>query len=253
MRLPFKFKTIAALLTVVVLVGVGVFLVWANTPLGPMPEAEIALQSDDQVTVTLDPWITFEPAVTDGTAVETGLIFYPGGRVDARSYAPPARAIAEEGYLVVIPPMPLSLAVFNPDAASDIIAAHKEVVTWVIGGHSLGGAMAANYVYNNPRLIDGLVLWASYPAENNSLALRSDLPVLNIYGTNDGQAEELWEARDRLPPETQWMVIEGGNHAQFGWYGRQSGDGEATITREQQQEAFTQATAALLNAVTLEK
>lgn len=252
MRLPLKFKTIAALLAVVVLVGVGIFLVWANTPLGPMPEAEIALQSNNQVTVTLNPWITFEPTATDGTAVETGFILYPGGHVDARSYAPPARAIAEEGYLVVIPPMPLSLAVFNPDAAADIIDAHDEITSWVIGGHSLGGAMAANYVYNNPEQIDGLVLWASYPAENNSLAL-SDLPVLNIYGTNDGQADALWEARDRLPPETQWLVIEGGNHAQFGWYGRQSGDGEATITREQQQEIFTQATISLLDSVTLEQ
>jgi pimeloyl-ACP methyl ester carboxylesterase len=246
MRLPLKLKTIAALLAVILLVGTAVFLVWASNPLGPMPEAETALQSDDQLTVDLDPWITFYPAET---AVDTGFILYPGGRVDAHSYAPPARAIAEEGYLVIIPPMPLSLAVFNPNAAADIMAAHDEITTWVIGGHSLGGAMAANYVYNHPGEIEGLVLWASYPAENNSLALQSGLPVLDIYGTNDGQAAELWEARDRLPPETQWLVIEGGNHAQFGWYGRQSGDGEATISREQQQEAFTQATVDLLAAV----
>ena len=245
MRLPLKFKTIAALLAVVVLVGTAVFLVWASNPLGPMLEAEAALQSDGQVTVVMDPWITFEPV---DTAVSTGFIFYPGGRVDAHSYAPPARAIAAEGYLVVIPPMPLNLAVFNPNAADDIIAAHDEIKTWVIGGHSLGGAMAANYVYNHLGQLDGLVLWAAYPAENNDLALR-DLPVLNIYGTEDGQANELWEARFRLPPETQWLVIEGGNHAQFGWYGRQSGDGEATISREQQQEAFTQATVALLASV----
>lgn len=244
-----KLKTGLALIAVILVVGTAVFLVWAGNPLGPMPEAETALQSDDQITVSLEPWITFEPV---GTAVETGFILYPGGRVDARSYAPPARDIAAAGYLVIIPPMPLSLAVFNPDAAADIIIAHDEITSWVIGGHSLGGAMAANYVYNNPGQIDGLVLWASYPAENNSLAL-SDLPVLNIYGTNDGEADALWEARDRLPPETQWQVIEGGNHAQFGWYGRQSGDGEATITREQQQEAFTQATISLLDSVTLEQ
>jgi len=211
-----------------------------------MAEAEAALQSDETISVALDPWLTFKPA---GTAVDTGFIFYPGGRVDARSYAPPARAIAEAGYLVVIPPMPLSLAVFNANAANDIIAAHDEVTTWVIGGHSLGGAMAASYVYNHPDQVDGLVLWAAYPASNNSLAAISNLPVLDIYGTEDGQAAELWEARSLLPPETQWLIIEGGNHAQFGWYGRQSGDGEATISREQQQEAFTQATAALLASV----
>ncbi len=244
MRLSSKLKTFLALIAVVLVVGTAVFLVWAETPLGPMPEAEAALQSSDQIAVDIDPWITFEPMETTAT---TGFILYPGGRVDARSYAPPAHAIAEAGYLVIIPPMPLNLAVFSPNAADDIIAAHDEITSWVIGGHSLGGAMAANYVFNHPDQVDGLVLWASYPAENNDLALY-DLPVLSIYGTEDGQADELWAARVRLPPETQWQVIEGGNHAQFGWYGRQSGDGEAAITREQQQEAFTQATANFLAA-----
>jgi pimeloyl-ACP methyl ester carboxylesterase len=145
--------------------------------------------------------------------------------------------------------MPLSLAVFNPNAAADVIAAHSEVTTWVIGGHSLGGAMAANYVYNHPGQVDGLVLWASYPAENNSLADQDSLPVLDVYGTEDGQADELAAAAVRLPSETFWVVLEGGNHAQFGWYGRQSGDGEATISREEQQAQVVQATTALLSLV----
>ena len=246
MKFSRKLRTVLGLLAVILVVGTAVFLIWASNPLGPMPEAEAALQSDEQVTVSLDPWITFGPA--DKT-VDTGFIFYPGGRVDARSYAPSAHAIAAEGYLVVIPPMPLSLAIFNPNAAADVIAAHNEVTTWVIGGHSLGGAMAANYVYNHPGQVDGLVLWAAYPAENNSLANQSDLSVLNIYGTEDGQVEELWDGRFRLPSDTQWMVLEGGNHAQFGWYGRQSGDGEATISREDQQANVVQATTALLTSV----
>jgi pimeloyl-ACP methyl ester carboxylesterase len=238
-------KTVLAVFAVVLIGGTLVFLVWASNPLGPLPEAETALQSDAEILVAVDPWITFTPAngVTD-----TGLIFYPGGRVDFRSYAPPARAIAADGYLVVIPRMPLSLAVFNPAVAADIIAAHPEIATWVIGGHSLGGAMAANFVYNNPDQVDGLVLWAAYPAASNDLSL-FQLPVLDIYGTNDGQAAELADARVLLPPDTQWLVIDGGNHAQFGWYGPQSGDGEAQISREQQQEAVTQATIALLETV----
>ena len=246
MKFSRKLRTVLGLLAVILVVGTAVFLIWASNPLGPMPEAEAALQSDEQVTVTLDPWITFYP--TD-TAVDTGFIFYPGGRVDAQSYAPPAHAIAAEGYLVVIPPMPLSLAVFNPNAAADVIAAHSEVTTWVIGGHSLGGAMAANYVYNHPGQVDGLVLWASYPAENNSLADQDSLPVLDVYGTEDGQADELAAAAVRLPSETFWVVLEGGNHAQFGWYGRQSGDGEAKISREEQQAQVVQATTALLSLV----
>ncbi len=245
MKFSLKLRTILGLLAVILVVATAVFLIWASNPLGPMPEAEAALQSDDQVTVSLDPWITFYPA---DTAVDTGFIFYPGGRVDARSYAPPARAIAAEGYLVVIPPMPLSLAVFNPDAADAIIAAHDEVTTWVIGGHSLGGAMAANYVYNHPGQVDGLVLWAAYPAENTSLADQR-LPVLYVYGTEDGEVQKLWDARFRVPSDAQWLVIEGGNHAQFGWYGRQPGDGEATISRADQQADVVQATLALLSSV----
>ncbi len=244
MRMSKIVRTVLAIVGVVLLVGTAVFLIWASNPLGPMPEAEAALLSDETMTVSLEPWLTFAPA---DTAVDTGLILYPGGRVDYRSYAPTARAIAAEGYLVVIPAMPLSLAVFNPGAAADIIAARDEVATWVIGGHSLGGAMAANYIFNNPEDADGLVLWASYPAENDSLALWRDLPVLSVYGTNDGVSNETWDSR--LPPETQWLAIEGGNHAQFGWYGRQSGDGEATINREQQQEHVIQGTVAFLTAV----
>ncbi|MCB9419130.1 MAG: alpha/beta hydrolase [Ardenticatenaceae bacterium] len=246
MKLSRKLRITLGLLAVILLVGTAVFLIWAENPLGPMPEAEAALQSDEQVMVSLEPWMTFEPV---DTAVDTGFIFYPGGRVDARSYAPPARAIAAAGYLVVIPPMPLNLAVFDSDAADDVIAAHEEITKWVIGGHSLGGAMAANYVYNHPGALDGLVLWASYPAENNSLVDHTNLRVLSVYGTEDGQAEELAAAAERLPVDTVWTVIEGGNHAQFGWYGRQSGDGEATISREDQQEDIVQATTAFLSTV----
>jgi len=162
-------------------IAIAGFIIWAETPLGPMPEALAALQSDSQVQVETDPWLTFVPA---GRQSETGLILYPGGRVDARSYAPPAHAIAAEGYLVVIPPMPLNLAFLAPGRADAVIGAHPEIRRWVIGGHSLGGAMAANFVYNHPDRVAGLVLWASWPAGNNSLT-EFDLPILSIYGTED--------------------------------------------------------------------
>ena len=156
------------LLAVILLVLAG-FTIWAYTPLGPMPEAIAALQSDAQVQVETSPWLTFTPV---GTQPTTGFIFYPGGRVDPRSYAPSARALAEQGYLVTIAPMPFNLAVFKPAAADAVIAAHPEITHWVIGGHSLGGAMAANYVYTHPDAVQGLALWAGYPAGNNSLADR---------------------------------------------------------------------------------
>ena len=99
---------------IVLLAAFAGFTVWAYTPLGPLPEATEALQSDSAVRVATAPWLTFTPVVTQPT---TGFVIYPGGRVDARSYAPAARAIAGRGYLVVIVPMPFNLAVFSPSAA----------------------------------------------------------------------------------------------------------------------------------------
>ena len=164
-----------------------------------------------------------------------------GGWIHA-SYAPIARALAEEGYLTFIVPMPLNLAVFDPGAAAEVIAAYPEITTWVVGGHSLGGAMAANFARKNPGLLDGLFLWAAYPAESDDLS-GQDLQVVSIYGTLDGlmTSVEVEASRALLPVNTIWAPIEGGNHAQFGWYGDQPGDNPATISREEQQAKTIQA------------
>ncbi len=99
----------------------------------------------------------------------------------------------------------------------------------------------------HPATVDGLVLWASYPAESNDLSAR-DVAVVSVYGSRDGLAtpEEVTASKDLLPPETRWVEIEGGNHAQFGWYGPQDGDLDATISRSAQQAQIVQATTALL-------
>jgi pimeloyl-ACP methyl ester carboxylesterase len=180
----------------------------------------------------------FEPATGEA---DLGFIFYPGGRVDYRSYAPLAHRIAAEGYRVIIVSMPLNLAVFAPGRAAQVIQAYPEIEDWVIGGHSLGGAMAANYVYRHPQAVQGLVLWASFPASNNSLS-DLDIPCLSIYGSQDGEVEKIRESAALLPADTRWVEITGGNHAQFGWYGPQSGDGQATIGHDEQQEAILTAT-----------
>jgi predicted alpha/beta-hydrolase family hydrolase len=226
-----------------VLLALAGFAIWAYTPLGPMPEALAALSSDEQIQVETGPWLTFRPT---GPQPDKGLILYPGGRVDYRSYAPLAREIARQGYTVVIVPMPFNLAVFGAGRAADVIAAHPEIKTWAIGGHSLGGAMAANYVYGHPDAVSGLVLMAAYPAGNNSLADRN-LDVISIYGTQDGAVDKLKAAQSLLPPGTEWTVIHGGNHAGFGWYGSQPGDGTASISREEQQTLTVDAVAALLS------
>ena len=229
------------------LVAVAGFVWWATSGPEPMPEALAALQSDSQVEVQQEPWLVFRPR--EGKAT-TGLILYPGGRVDSRAYAPAARALAEEGYLVTLVPMPLDLAFFAPNRASEVLAAFPAVDDWAIGGHSLGGAMAANFVYQNPDAVDGLVLWAAYPAEGNDLS-DYDQHVVSIYGTRDGVAsgEEIAASQALLPPTTRWVPIEGGNHAQFGWYGPQGGDNAATISRSEQQAQMVAATLELLQGL----
>jgi pimeloyl-ACP methyl ester carboxylesterase len=238
-----------------VLIGVAVlllaastaFVVWGLTPAPPMPEALAAIKSDERVTVSLDRWIVFEP--TDD-AHQTGLIIYPGGRVDPRAYAPAARAIAEHGYHVVIVPMPFNLAVFAAGRAAEVMHAYPATTRWAVGGHSLGGAMAALFADENLQLVQGLVLWASYPAQSNDLS-QSGLRVVSVYGTRDGLAtrEKIDASRALLPASTEWVEIDGGNHAQFGWYGAQSGDLPATIRRPAQQEQVVAATLRLLEAI----
>jgi hypothetical protein len=239
-----KLRLLLLILVVVLLLLIGGFVVWASTPPAPMPAAIAALESDERVTVQSGDWITFLPAQTTPT---TGFIFYPGGRVDARSYAVPLRAIAEAGYLVALVPVPLNLAFFGIENADAVIAAYPEISNWVIGGHSLGGAMAGRYAYDHADTIDGLVLWASFVEEDFSLAAR-DLSVASIYGTLDGLAsvESVEASRATLPADAQLVAIEGGNHAQFGDYGNQAGDRPATISRADQQAQAVAATVELL-------
>jgi dienelactone hydrolase len=145
--------------------------------------------------------------------------------------------------------MPLNLAVFDIDVADEIIQANPDIETWAIGGHSLGGAMAAEYVSANPLSVDGLFLWASFSAENTDLSGFTNLEVLSIYGTEDGEVEGIRASRERLPENTLWVEMEGANHAQFGWYGEQRGDGTATISRAEQQEIILENTFAFLRAI----
>lgn len=226
----------------------GGFVLWASSSLGPMPEAMPALASDEVVQVATTPWLVFEPLQVEAS---DGLILYPGGRVDPRAYAPAARAIAEAGYLVVITPMPLNLAVFSPGRAAAVMAVYPQITNWTVGGHSLGGAMAASFAQQNPMQVDGLVLWAAYPASNTDLS-GQQIWVSSVSGTLDGLAtpEKIEASRPLLPVGALWRPIEGGNHAQFGWYGEQEGDLPATISREEQQSLVVEATLELLSQVT---
>jgi dienelactone hydrolase len=185
-----------------------------------------------------------------GVSPLTGFIFYPGGHVDYRSYAPIAREIASRGYMVSIVEMPLSLAVFGINRADDVISAYPDLRYWVIGGHSLGGSMAASYAAGNPERVQGIAFWASYPASSDDFS-STDLKGLTTYGSNDlvlGM-DNFNATLPQLPPGTILQVIEGGNHAQFGNYGPQPGDGTATLSAADQQRQTADLMERLIRAV----
>ena len=213
-------------------------VIWFLIPLGPLDGAEDSLKNSEDVVVDDDPWLTFTP-VDEPT---TGLILYPGARVHPVAYAPAARAIAEEGYLTVIVPMPLNMAVLSPNRAEEVIDAHPEIETWAIGGHSLGGAMAAQFANTHRNDIRGVILWAAYPGVNTSLRNGGQM-VQVVYGTGDciSTPDEILATRARLPEEVDLIPIEGGNHLQFGWYEGQIGSCIPSINLEDQQAIAVEA------------
>lgn len=227
----------------ILLTGAG-FLLWAGKASGPEAAALRALESGEGVVVSPGDPLVYQPRKGEPAV---GLILYPGGRVDHRSYGPLARRLAAEGYLVAIPDMPLNLAVFDPGAAGEVIQAYPRVEAWAMGGHSLGGAMAARYASTHPGKVVGLVLWASYPPEGADLSGR-ELEVVSIYGTRDGLAspEEVLSARSLLPEQAEFVAVEGGNHAGFGYYGTQRGDLKALISQQEQADQVVSATLDLL-------
>ena len=238
-------RVLIGLLVVVVAAAVGLAL-WGNDAYPPQPPALDALESDAQVIVTQhDGFITFEPA---SLKPETGFVFYPGGRVDYRVYSPALHEIAARGYFVAVVKVRINLAFFDLNAAERVISQYPDIRYWAVGGHSLGGVAAASYAGDHLDAIDGLVFWASYPADD-SLA-GSPLRVLSIYGTNDMAGMETFDkSRAQLPADTTFVTIEGGNHAQFGAYGPQDGDKVATISAEEQWAQIVDATASFLGAL----
>jgi len=238
-------RIIGVVLLALVVVAVVGFLWWAQ-PQPLLPEATAALSSTELATYDgSGGLITYTPTAGEPT---TGLILYPGGKVPSAGYAPQARKIAEDGYLVVIVSVPFNFAVFDIEAAQPVIDAHPEIEHWVVGGHSLGGAMAAQFLSGNPGAAEGLVFWAAYSAADIS---SQGLAVASIYGSLDAGIPSLTSptAVANVGPDLTTTVIEGGNHEQMGWYTGQPNDPPATISRVDQQAQVITATKALLDAV----
>jgi hypothetical protein len=210
-------------LAALIVVAVAGFLLWAN--IGVMaaePEALAAVRDDPDVTLTDagGAWV-LAPASGDS---DTGLVFIPGAKVDPLAYAATLVGVVEEGATVVITKPTLNLAFFDFRPLSDFTDLVPGIDAWSVGGHSLGGVRACQLAEGT----DGLVLFGSYCANDLS---ESGLAALSISGSEDGLStpEKIDESAHLLPADTIFVMIEGGNHAGFGAYGPQAGDGEATI------------------------
>jgi len=249
-------------ITIIILTSLIVFLYCSRNiiaddppdPCPPLAEALDAMQSDSAVTVetvVVEEWeedsnfyYSFRPKNTDPTV---GFIIYPGAYVDPIAYAPPAHTIAAKGYLTVIVKMKNNLAIGETaERASKVLSDYGEIKKWVIGGHSMGGAASCYYAKNFTDNVDGVILWAAYPTEIWRIDDK-DLKVISIYGTKNPNLENFEASAEHLPPDTLFVVIEGGNHSQFGWYDASlCPEGmdrtPADITIEEQQNQIIQAT-----------
>lgn len=225
-----KLRLVLAIILVVVIVCAGAFAVYVNDYYHAEETAVQAMAVDGTVSVyeLTDSLTVFAPEEP-----LAGLIFYPGGKVEHTAYAPLLRACAERGVLCVLVQMPCNLAVLNVNGADGIRERFPEISRWYIGGHSLGGAMAASYASGHVNELDGVVLLAAYSTEDLT---QSGLAVCSIYGSEDRVLnKEKYDANRRnLPGDAVEFVIDGGCHAGFGCYGPQDGDGTPQISSEDQ-------------------
>lgn len=230
---------------VLLVLGVGWLagIAWLR-PLTAVEPALAAMHSDATVTVTESPTrIVLAPTDTpDGTAV----FFHPGALVDPRAYAAVLRPVAEAGHTVVIGKPPLGIAFLDTGAFDAARADEPSAAGWVVGGHSLGGVVAASEAddadSDATAPATGLLLYASYPAGDISDSLTA--AVLSVSGSRDrlSTPEKVDASRADLPPGAELTVVDGAVHADFGDYGPQPGDGTPTISHEDAREQISRTT-----------
>lgn len=230
--------TAGSILTVLLLITASFFIYVSDYYHADVAAAE-AMSSDNAVTVRETPY----GVLFDGPSDDKTLIFYPGGKVDETAYAPLLHKIASGGIDVCLMKMPCRLAILDANAADKAFAEHK-YSTWYIGGHSLGGVMAAKYASTNSDKIKGVIMLASYPSSQ----MPSGMDALLITASEDGviNKTKLKESRRFLPGKYTEVIIKGGNHSRFGNYGHQKNDSQASISSEEQQDKAAEAIAAFI-------
>lgn len=219
-----RLKIILILILLLPVILGGGFLIYASDYYRADETANAILQGG-QAEVR-DDMIILRPETASGSA----LIFYPGAKVEYTAYLPILEKLRQNGIASVLMKMPFNMAIFSVNAADKAFDKLSGVDHWFIGGHSMGGAMASSYAAGHQEKVKGLVLLGAY--------IYGDVPpqnALTVYGTLNADLEKHIDYTDNV------VIIQGGNHAQFGDYGEQKGDPKALISREEQQDITVQA------------
>lgn len=223
-------RVLLVLCLVLVLLGGGFF--WYVSDYYRAEDAAVTVLAQGQNLTTEDNLTILSPSTPSDTAV----IFYPGAKVEVIAYLPLLDQIRQTGVTCILVDMPFHMAIFDSNAAQDVMERFPDVAHWYVAGHSMGGAMASQFAANHPDEVDGLILLGAY--------IYGDYPpekTLTVYGSLNQSVE------DHLDYTENVVEIQGGNHAQFGNYGPQKGDAEATISAQEQQKQTVEAIAAFLS------
>lgn len=221
MRSIVKTRSVRRILAVLVLLFLCcvVFFSWYVSDYYRADETAQALLMDEHIEIQEDCTLLSPNQPTD-----TALIFYPGAKVEESAYLPLLEQLRQEGLACILVPMPFHMAIFDSDAALDVMEQFPDISHWYIGGHSMGGAMASQFASQHPDLVEGLILLGAYPYGEYAAE-----DTLTVYGSLNTSVAEKIDYTENV------VIIEGGNHAQFGNYGPQKGDAPAEITDAEQQ------------------
>lgn len=228
-----RLKKIGIGIGIVVAMFASTFFIYVSIYYKATPEA-LSVLNQPNVSVEADDLIYIASSVRSDTA----LIFYPGAKVEYTAYLPILEQIVDEvGIDVVLVKMPFNMPIFDQNRALEVMRSYPDIDTWYMGGHSMGGAMASSFSSNHPDDVEGLILMGSY--------IYGDVDpkdALTIYGSFNESVAEKIDYTENV------VVIEGGNHAQFGNYGEQKGDVPATISTLKQQAVTVEAIKAFIDS-----
>lgn len=216
-----KLKISIIAISSILLLSVVGFFVYVNVYYKADETALAILEENENITI-IDNLLILSPDEETDNGI--GIMFYPGAKVESTAYLPILDKLRDEGFTCVLIEMPFNMAIFNVDAGDDVFELNLDIESWYIMGHSMGGSLATSYAADNQDKLDGAILlgayiYGDYPAED----------ALTIYGTFNSNLEEKMDYTENI------VIIDGGNHAQFGNYGKQDGDPDATITADEQQ------------------